>query len=41
MGRMQQYVDMVNQSRLLAPNLKEMTLRFFTGNKHKGNHTVR
>ncbi len=37
MGRLQQYLAQIRQSRLLAPNLKEMTLRVHTGNKHPGN----
>jgi hypothetical protein len=41
MGRMKTYLEMVAKSQLVAPNLKEMTLRFFTGNGHKGNHTAR
>ena len=41
MGRMQAYVDAVGKSRLLAPNLKEMTLRCYTGNKHRGNAVAR
>jgi hypothetical protein len=32
---------MVDKSRLLAPNLREMTLNVFTGNAHGGNHIAR
>jgi hypothetical protein len=41
MGRMKQYLEMVTQSRLLCPNLKEMTLRVYTGNTHRGNSVAR
>ena len=41
MGRMQLFIEQVEKSRLLCPNLKEMTLRFYTGNKHRGNATAR
>ena len=41
MGRLRSYVELVRQSRLLAPNLKEMTLRLFTGNSHRGNAVAR
>ena len=41
MGRLRGYVELVRQSRLLAPNLKEMTLRVFTGNAHRGNAVAR
>ena len=41
MGRMKQYLDMISQSRLLCPNLKEMTLRVYTGNAHRGNSIAR
>lgn len=41
MGRMKQYLEMVTQSRLLCPNLKEMTLRVYTGNAHRGNSIAR
>ncbi len=41
MGRMKQYLDMVRASRLLAPNLKEMTLHMYTGNEHAGNLVAR
>jgi hypothetical protein len=41
MGRMKQYLDLIQQSRLLAPNLKEMTLKLYTGNQHKGNVIAR
>ena len=41
MGRLKSYVELVRQSRLLAPNLKEMTLRVFTGNAHRGNAVAR
>ena len=35
------YLDLVKKSHLLAPNLKEMTLRVFTGMEHKGNLVAR
>ncbi len=35
------YLQMVRTSRLLAPNLKELTLKVFTGNEHKGNAVAR
>ncbi len=41
MGRIQSYLADIAQSRLLAPNLKEMTLRVYTGNQHKGNAVAR
>ena len=41
MGRMRQYLALVRESRLLAPNLKEMTLRLFTGEGHRGNRVAR
>lgn len=41
MGRMKQYLELIQQSRLLAPNLKEMTLRVYTGNQNKGNAVAR
>jgi hypothetical protein len=41
MGRLKAYLELVRQSRLLAPNLKEMTLRVFTGNAHRGNAVAR
>ena len=41
MGRMRGYVELVRQSRLLAPNLRELTLRLFTGEQHRGNRVAR
>ena len=41
MGHLKHFLQMVNRSKLLAPNLKEMTLRFYTGNKHGGNAVAR
>lgn len=41
MGRLRGFVELVQQSRLLAPNLKEMTLRLFTGEQHRGNRVAR
>lgn len=41
MGRLQKFLDGVKASRLLAPNLKEMTLKYYTGNKHRGNAIAR
>ena len=41
MGRFQHFLGMVDKSKFLAPNLKEMTLRFYTGNKHGGNAVAR
>lgn len=41
MGRLTGYLDMIKRSRLLAPNLREMTLSLFTGNAHAGNHVGR
>lgn len=41
MGRMRKYLDMVAASKLLAPNLKSMTLKVFTGHAHKGNDVAR
>ena len=38
---MQVFLDMVGRSRLLAPNLKEMTLTLYTGRTHKGNEVAR
>jgi hypothetical protein len=38
---MLQYLALVRESRLLAPNLKEMTLRLFTGEGHRGNRVAR
>jgi hypothetical protein len=41
MGRMQVFLDMVGRSRLLAPNLKSMTLKLYTGRRHRGNDLAR
>ncbi len=41
MGRLKQYLDVIQQSRLLAPNLREMTLRMHTGNKNPANAVAR
>jgi hypothetical protein len=41
MGRMEVFLDLVRKSRLLAPNLKEMTLAMYTGQAHKGNQVAR
>ena len=41
MGRMQVFLDLVKRSRLLAPNLKELTLTCYTGMSHRGNHVAR
>lgn len=41
MGRMNYFLDQIKQSRLLAPNLKEMTLKIYTGNKYPGNRIAR
>jgi hypothetical protein len=41
MGRFEHFLGMVAKSKLQAPNLKEMTLRFYTGNKHGGNAVAR
>lgn len=41
MGRLKQYVDMVAKSQVLAPNLKELTLRLYTGRLHTGNDVAR
>ena len=41
MGRMQRYLDMVAASKLLAPNLKTMTLKMFTGRRNAGNDLAR
>jgi hypothetical protein len=41
MGRLAAYVEMIAQSRLLAPNLKTMTLKLYTGNGHRGNAVAR
>jgi hypothetical protein len=41
MGHLDRFVDLVGKSRLLAPNLKEMTLQVFTGNAHSGNAIAR
>ena len=41
MGRMAVFLDLVKRSRLLAPNLKEMTLTLYTGRTHKGNEVAR
>ena len=41
LNHFQHFLDMVKSSRLLAPNLREMTLRFYTGNKHGGNAVAR
>ena len=38
---MQVFLDMVQRSRLLAPNLKELTLSVYTGQAHKGNQVAR
>ena len=38
---MQKFLEMVRQSKLLAPNLKEMTIKYYTGNQHKGNSVAR
>lgn len=41
LNHFQHFLEMVQKSRLLAPNLREMTLRFYTGNKHGGNAVAR
>lgn len=41
MGRLKAYLGMIGASRLLAPNLKTMTLTLFTGNAHSGNAVAR
>ena len=41
MGRMQVFLDLVKRSRLLAPNLREMTMTMYTGQAHKGNQVAR
>lgn len=41
MGRLEKYLAMVGASKLLAPNIKTMTLKFFTGNRHAGNDIAR
>ena len=41
MGRMQVFLDLVKASRLLAPNLREMTMTLYTGQAHKGNQVAR
>ena len=38
---LQPYVDMVTKSRLLAPNLKTLTLSFFAGRANAGNDVAR
>ena len=41
MGRIEKFLGMIQQSRLLAPNLKTMTLTLYTGNAHRGNAVAR
>lgn len=41
MKHLDRFASLVQQSRLLAPNLKEMTLHMYTGNTFKGNATAR
>jgi hypothetical protein len=41
MGRLKAYLGMIGASRLLAPNLKTMTLTLYTGNAHAGNAVAR
>jgi hypothetical protein len=41
MGRMAVFLDLVKRSRLLAPNLREMTMTLYNGQGHKGNQVAR
>jgi hypothetical protein len=41
MGHMTKYLEMVKNSQLLAPNLKEMSLKVYTGRENPGNQVAR
>jgi|APCry1669189534_1035231.scaffolds.fasta_scaffold211905_1 hypothetical protein len=41
MGHFDKYLEMLRKSRVIAPNLKVATLKYYTGNVHKGNAIAR